>query len=166
MDQSISDKVHRVVLGGYRVREPGRDAIFERFEDRMEEVIDITKIRLLGAAKWVFGTKLEKFPMMEFADKKTDVKASGLIIADNFSDSLIKGVFTSPYDTTAAKIIPHGFNELTSLVFSGEKLFLHNHDKFSPDLEGREAPQDFYLAFARAVMGAIEQEAKRRKDVE
>lgn len=143
-----------------------RDPIFERFEIRMEEMINITKVRLLGAAKCAFGVRLEKFPQMEFFDRQSGVvKAPGIVIGDNFSDSSMRdcGVFVSPYDKTAAKIIPHRSHDLVTIVFSGEKLFLHENDRYEPDLEAAEAPQDFYLAFARAVMNAIEKEAARIK---
>lgn len=142
------------------------DAIFERFEDRMSDLIAIIKIRLAGASRYAFYIGLENFPQMNFYDKKSGVvKAKGMVIADNFSDSLIKGVFTSPYDKAAAKIIPDRFDENLTLIFSGEKLFLHYHDHYDPDQDAIEAPQDFYLIFARAVMNAVEKESKSKKTV-
>ncbi|MDP2669215.1 MAG: hypothetical protein Q8P07_05285 [bacterium] len=139
-----------------------RNPLFERFEIRTEGVIELTKIRLSGAAKWVFGVNLEKFPTMEFHDNdKGIVIAPGIVIGDNFSNDQVSGVFTSPYDNTSAKIIPEKLNELVSLVFSGEKLFLHDDNFSEPELKSCEAPPDFYLAFARAVMNALAQEAKK-----
>jgi hypothetical protein len=125
------------------------DVIFDRFDLKIDKTIESTKIQLCGLTKHIFGMKLENFPLMDFFnDKSSIVKAPGIVIGDNFSDSRTKGVFTSPYDKTAAKIMWDKFDENITMIFSGSELLLHRDNHYDPDLAGVKAPPDFYLTFA------------------